>query len=189
MEEPVSAFSITKARMNIDTVNEDGARKVKLYMEELQENEWVPVKEAEVKIGIKRLGSYLKISEEESYVTDSIGEVIADFAVTNLPAGDEKGNITLVARTEDNETYGNVMAEKIVPWGTYQKATTHFNERSLWATRDKAPIWLLLIAFSLIASVWVVIIYLVFKIIQISKLGKKEEGINVSRKILEEELV
>jgi hypothetical protein len=188
-EEPVSAFSITKARMNLDTINEDGTRKVRLFMEERNNNEWVPVKEAEIKIGIKRLGSYLKINEEESYTTDSVGEVIADFAINNLPAGDEKGNIILVARTEDNENYGNVMAEKIVPWGTFKKTPSHFNERSLWATRDKAPVWLLLMAFSIMASVWMVILYLIFKIFQISRLGKREERFKVFHKIRDEEFV
>ncbi|MEK7199532.1 MAG: hypothetical protein AAB212_06395 [Bacteroidota bacterium] len=46
-----------------------------------------------------------------------------------------------------------------------------FDERTLFATRDKAPLWLLFLAGSIVVSVWSVIIYLVRQIIKIRKIG------------------
>jgi hypothetical protein len=55
----------------------------------------------------------------------------AEFKRDSIP-GDEKGIITLVARAEDNETYGNLAVEKSVPWGKPIIAETNFWRRTLW---------------------------------------------------------
>jgi hypothetical protein len=41
----------------------------------------------------------------------------------------------------------------------------------LWATRDKAPVWLLLMAGFIVASVWGTIVFLLVQIGKIRKLG------------------
>jgi len=172
-EETTTELEITKAKIVLDTVNEEGARKVMAQVLALENGEWIPAKDVEVKIGVRRLGGDMKIGEEESYTTDSLGQLTGEFKIDSLPAEDKKGNIVLVAKTEDNERFGNLSQEKTVPWGAYFERQTNFNQRSLWATRDKAPIWLLLMACSIIAAVWGVIIYLVFQLFKIKKLGKR----------------
>ena len=102
-----------------------------------------------------------------------------EFALDSLPASDRNGNIMLVAKIEDNDQYGNLSVEKTVPWGVFHRNENRMDRRSLWATGDKAPVWLLLMAFSIIAGVWGVIVYLVIKIIQIRKIGIRE---NVSKR-------
>jgi len=172
-EETTTELEITKAKIVLDTINEEGARKVMAQVLALENGEWIPAKDVEVKIGVRRLGGDMKIGEEESYTTDSLGQLTGEFKIDSLPAEDKKGNIVLVAKTEDNERFGNLSQEKTVPWGAYFERQTNFNQRSLWATRDKAPIWLLLMACSIIAAVWGVIIYLVFQLFKIKKLGKR----------------
>jgi hypothetical protein len=49
-----------------------------------------------------------------------------------------------------------------------------FGQRSLWAARGKAPIWLMVMAYSIIAGVWTVIFYLVFRLVRIKQLGKQD---------------
>jgi hypothetical protein len=175
-DETTTELEITKARIVIDTVNEDGARSVQAKVESFENGEWVPAKDVEVKIGAKRYGGFLKVSDEESATTDSTGFATAEFKLADLPADDAKKNITLVARTEDNDSYGNLSIEKTVPWGVVVQHTSNFDQRSLWATRHKAPIWLLFMAFSIIAAVWGVIFYLVYQITRISKLGKEYDA-------------
>ena len=86
--------------------------------------------------------------------------------------GDSHGNLILVAKTENNETYGNIYAEKNVNWGVAPKIENILDKRSLWATRFKTPFWLLGLAYSIIGAVWGTLIYLIFQLIKIRKLGK-----------------
>ena len=111
--------------------------------------------------------------KEEGYTTDSLGQINAEFKVDSLPAVDAKGNIIIVAKTEDNELFGNVSMEKTIPWGKYYTTESNFGKRSLWATRDRTPLWLLFMAYSIIAIVWGVIIYLIVQIIKIKNLSKE----------------
>jgi len=171
-EETSTELEITKAKIVLDTVTEEGIRKVTAQVLGLENGEWTPVKDLEVKIGVRRLGGDIKIGEEENYTTDSLGQLTAEFKIDSLPADDKKGNIVLIAKTEDNDRFGNLFQEKTVPWGAYFERQTNFNQRSLWATRDKTPIWLLLMAYSIVAAVWGVILYLIFGLVKIKNLGK-----------------
>lgn len=179
-DETTTELEIARARIVIDTVNEDGLRSVTAKVEALQNGEWMPAKDVEVKLGTKRLGGLLKINDDESATTDSTGFATGEFKLAELPADDAKKNITLLARTEDNELYGNLSIEKTVPWGVVFAHPSTFGNRSLWATRHKAPLWLVAMAYSIIIAVWSVILYLVIQIVKISRLGKKEDGIQNS---------
>ncbi len=170
-DETKTELSITKAKITIDTLSDGEARNITVTVTELKNEEWLPAKNVELRIGVMRLSSILAAGDEETYTTDSTGQVVAEFKKDSLP-GDEKGNIILVAKTEDNEMYGNLTVEKSVPWGVNVKHENNFNKRSLFATRDKTPLWLLFIAYSIIAGVWGVLIYLAIQILKIRKLGK-----------------
>ena len=174
-EETTTELEITKAKIVIDTLNENGVKMVTAQVQSYTNNEWIPAKDVEVKLGVRRMsGSNLKMGEDETYTTDSLGEVKEELKVDSLPADNKKGDITLVAWVEDNEQFGNLSIEKAVPWGKYYTQESKFGQRSLWATRDKVPLWLLFMAFSIIAAVWGVIIYLIYLLIRIKKIGDLE---------------
>lgn len=163
--------SYTKARIAIDTAaGTDGGRAIVARITARQGNEWVPAKEVETKIIIKRSVGDLSVGDKETYSTDSSGTATADFTKTGMP-GDAEGNIVVVAKTEDNDQYGNISIEKKVKWGAPFVPLNTFDKRTLFATRDKAPLWLLLLAGSIVVSVWSVIIYLIRQILRIRKLG------------------
>jgi hypothetical protein len=174
--ETTTELPVAKARISIDTLNAEGARTVTAKVEALQNGEWIPAKDVEMKIGVRRLGGQLKIGEDETYTTDSTGQVSGEYKLDSLPADDAKGSLVLVARVEDNENFGNLSVEKTVPWGVQYKRVSHFGERSLYATRSHTPLWLLFMATGIILAVWGVIIFLVFQIIKIKKLGKSEDS-------------
>jgi hypothetical protein len=185
-EETITESEITKAKILIDTSNIDSIRMVNVRVMRSENDNWVPVKDVDVKIGVRRLGGDLKIGDEETYTTDSLGEVSAEFKLDSLP-GDMKGNLILTAKVEDNDQLGSLSIDKTVPWGKIYKSIGAsdfgFGDRSLWAARGKAPIWLMMMAYSIIAGVWGVILYLIFQMIKIRKLGKKEiqisEAVNI----------
>lgn len=177
-EETTTEAEITKAKILIDTSNNDGTRTVNVQVLKFESDNWTPVKDVDVKIGVKRLGGELKIGDEETYSTDSLGQVAGEFKRDSLP-GDVKGDLTLIAKVEDNDQLGSLSVEKTVPWGIYVKPVTNFGQRALWAARGKAPIWLMFMAYSIIVAVWGVIFYLILRIIKISWLGKEQEKTKV----------
>jgi len=164
--------SITKSKLTIDTLSDGDAKTINVKVESFNGTSWSPVPGVEIKVGVSRLsGAILPAGEEASYTTDSTGKVNAVLKKTALP-GDEKGNIILAAKVEDNEQLGNLTAEKTVPWGIAVKADNNFfNQRTLWSTRFRTPLWLLFMAYSIVIGVWGTIIYLVFQIIKLKKMG------------------
>ncbi len=163
---------ISIARLSLDTITDGDTKTVKVKFEEHKDGKWVPIKDIEVKLGIKRLGSVLASGEGESVTTDSSGTASAEFTRSTLP-GDKNGNLTLIAKVEDNDSYGNLQTEKIVHWGKPLMYESIFDKRSLWATGTKVPIWLLLVAGLIIFSVWGTLIYLVSMFLKTRKLGLK----------------
>lgn len=170
--ESVTAESdITKTKISIDTTWADGVRSVVVNIKAKKGKDWVSAGEVETKVIIKRSVGNLSVGDDENYTTDSSGTVTAEFKKTAIP-GDEKGNLTLVAKTDENEKYGSITVEKTLPWGLpFISNDDHYNRRTLYATRDKAPVWLILLAGSIFVSVWSVLVYLVFQIIKIRKAG------------------
>jgi len=173
-EAQTAEITVKKAILVIDTVSEDGVRSVTAQLKEKVGQEWVAVKDIEMKLGIKRALGNLSVGEDETYTADTTGLAIAEFKHDSMP-GDAKGNIFLVARVDDNDTYGNLVVEKTVPWGKAHQAESHFWHRSLWSTGGRAPVWLLTIALGIIIGVWGTIFYLIRQMFRIRKLGHEYE--------------
>jgi hypothetical protein len=173
-DETNTELSIAKARITVDTADD---KNVTATFSEFKGGNWTPVKGVEMKLGIKRLGGDLMIGEEQSYTTDSLGRVKGEFKKAGLP-GDKAGNIILVAKVEDNDQYGSLRIEKSVPWGAKFVAEKDFFHRALWASRFHSPVWLVFIAYSIVIAVWGTLIYLVFLLIKIKKLGQEEKSLN-----------
>ncbi len=175
-EEIISDYTINKAKISIDTTTADSIHSITATVQHLVEGNWVPAADVEMKLGIKRLGGVLPAGDEETYTTDSSGMVTAELKKLNMP-GDNKGSYTLVAQVEDNDLFGNLLAEKTVPWGmTVQADNSFFDQRTLWSTRRHAPFWLLFMAYGIIIGVWSTMIYLIFQIVKIKKAGLKESA-------------
>jgi hypothetical protein len=162
--------TVKKSILVLDTANLDGTRTVSAQLKEKKGNEWVAVKDIEMKLGIKRLYANLSVGDAATYTSDSSGVASTEFKRDSMP-GDDKGNLVLMARVDDNETYGNLFVEKTVPWGLPVQPNTNFWHRTLWSTGDRAPVWLLFIALSIIIGVWGTIIYLVRRMLTVKRLG------------------
>ena len=161
-------LTVGKAKIVMDVTAD---KKITATVFEMKDTAWTPVKGVDVKIGVRREGADLPVNETPTFTTDSTGQASADFKRDSIP-GDAKGNIILVAKVEDNDQFGNLSIEKSVPWGSKFTWVSTFDQRSLFATRDKAPIWLELIAYSIMFAVWGILVYLVMNILKIKKLAK-----------------
>lgn len=165
--------SFSKAKIFIHTSVDDGVKNIEVTVKEKKGTDWVPVPDVDTKVIIKRSVGNLSVGDAETYTTDSTGTAIAEFKKTSIP-GDAQGNIVIVAKTEDNDKYGNISTEEKLKWGVPLVTQNNFDQRTLFATRSKAPIWLMLLATSIIITVWSVIIYLVTQIIKIKKAGNSK---------------
>ena len=170
-DEVAAELEIIKAKISIDTAVDGETKNIIVQVSKFENNEWIGAADAEMKVGIQRLGGILPAGDEETYTTDSSGTITIQLVKDSLP-GDDNGNIVLVAKVEDNDLYGNLLIAKMVPWGV---ATTpdknFFDQRKLWATNFKTPLWLLFMAYSIVIGVWGIIIYLVLQIIKIKRIG------------------
>jgi hypothetical protein len=172
-DETSNELAVAKARITIDTAAD---KNVVATFSEFKNGAWMPVKGIEIKLGIKRLGGDLQVGDEQSYTTDSLGNVKGEFKKAGIP-GDQAGNIILVARVDDNDQYGNLRIERSVPWGAKFVPNNEFFHRALWASRFHSPFWLVFMAYFIIAAVWGTLVYLVALLIKIKKLGRQEEAL------------
>ena len=172
-EEVQSDYSITKARIEIDTSTVDSIKNITVKVLKDENGKLIAVPDVEMKVGIKRLGGILSGGDEETYTTDSSGLVTLPFTKINMP-GDKFGNIVLTAKIEDNEFLGNIIIEKKAAWGVPTIVSDDFfKRRELWSTRFRSPYWLLFMAYAIVIGVYGTLIYLVFQMVKIIKLGKQ----------------
>jgi len=160
-------LAITKAKLQIDTVE---GKIVNAKLVALIDTLWTAIADVEMQLGIKRLDGNLSVNETPTFTTDSSGGTTAEFKRDSLP-GDTKGNLVLVASVVDNELYGNLTAELTVPWGSKFLHISNFDHRTLFARRGHSPVWLELLAYSIVVAVWGIIIFLVLQIRKIKQLG------------------
>ena len=122
------------------------------------------IKGTVVGIFVRRSFSALKIGEG---TTDENGEATVEIP-NNLP-GDANGNITLLAKLDENETFGNLEASVIQKWGVPVSDKLEDQPRALWSSHP--PLWMLITFFILMGIVWGHYIVIV---VQLFRLRKEE---------------
>ena len=153
-------ITVKRARIEVTPVKEDSLLTMQVKLIDVGTGTETPVPETAVGIYVKRLIHPLKVGEG---TTDENGEVTIE-SPPNLP-GDAKGNLTFYAKLEENDTYGNLEASVIQPWGT--PVSDQFQEvpRALWSSHP--PIWMVITFAVLMITVWghyIVIIYELFRL-------------------------
>jgi len=123
-----------------------------------------PVEEAEVIISIQGMLSKMKL--EEGTIEDGVFEY--EFP-TDIP-GNNEGNITVFSIVEDNDDFGNIIQQKSVNWGVFNKHLEKEGNK-LWS--ESAPIWMYIVLTILLLGVWANYAYTISFLYKIKKEGKK----------------
>lgn len=134
----------------------------------------LPVKEKEVHLYVKGLYSLLEIGKPVT--TDENGVAAFKFP-TNLPSSNN-GMLSLIAKIEKDETYGTVETQTDVNWGAAIKDESVWGDRSLSASREKAPMFLVVASTLIIFFIWGTIVYVVFQLLRIKKSAKVSNKLN-----------
>ncbi len=127
----------------------------------------ISVKEIEVHFYVQSMYALLPIGD--AVATDSAGEALAEFPM-DLP-GDKNDNYVAVVKIEEDDTYGTVESKGNVKWGVSVKENENevWGSRSLSASREKAPMYLIVVSNLIIGVIWGTIFYVIFQIFRIKK--------------------
>ena len=158
--------------LELQTKEADSAKIIRVFVFAKGEKAKKPLKGIEVNFFVKRMIGLLPLSEE-SVVTDSAGMAEIEYTIKGLPGSDSLGTLIVGAKLSDADTYGNIMSMKETQWGK-KTFFQNVSVRALWAPADRVPVWLLFLACAIIFSVWGTIIYILFQVFKILKLGKQE---------------
>lgn len=167
MDAAEEELTIQRARLEITPVKEDSVLSVQVKLIDLATGTEKPLPEIALGIFVKRLFNPLKIGEG---TTDENGEISVEIP-NNLP-GDAKGNITLMAKLDENETYGNLEAAVVQKWGVPVSDKIEEQPRALWSSHP--PIWMMLTFIILMVTVWGHYLVIVIQLIRL----RKEEPVN-----------
>lgn len=160
MEAAEGELTIKRARLEITPVKEDSLLTIQAKLVDLATGTETPVPEATIGIFVKRMFYPLKVGEG---ATDENGEVAVEVP-NNLP-GDAQGNLTLIGRLDENETYGNLEASVVQKWGVAVSNKSQELPRALWSSHP--PLWMLITFIILMTAVWghyAIIIYELFRL-------------------------
>ena len=142
----------------------------------VSEKSIVPVKNAGVRLFVKRTFGFLPLDEEKT--TDSQG--IATFKLSIGLPGDTTGNIRLSAGFVDEDLFGAVNKDTILQAGLVTIPESLIKNRAMWNTVRKAPGWVILTYGLGVLGVWGFIFYVLLKLRDIFILGqylKKNDSI------------
>jgi hypothetical protein len=145
--------------------------------------ELYPVENAKVNFYVPRLFS------DQLIGNSNFSDGMCSIEFPSDIAGDTIGNISIIARIEDHDYYGNVERQlRNFRWGTTEPIEDDKSlmtieisipTRALWHTN--APMWMIVTLIVLLIGVWSHYMYVIFQLIKLSRLGRKkinsQEGI------------
>lgn len=127
-----------------------------------------PMAGLEVKLFARRYFGNLVIDKPSD--TDAEGKVRFTFP-NNLP-GDATGNLSLIAQLSNEELFGLVKTESQMAIGVPTNRPPLNEQRALWNVVQKTPIWLLITYLASVLVVWGFIVYVMFQLRAIFKMGE-----------------
>ena len=167
IEAGTSEISIKDVKLEM-TLEGDSIKTVSLRALVNENGKDKPVSGEVVKVYVPRMFSMLPIGE---VTLDDTGTGSLEFP-SDLP-GDSTGYLTIIAKFEENPTFGNVEKQSLMKWGKptdYSYPSTH---RALWT--KTAPRWMIYTLSVLLAGVWGHYLFAIISLIRIRLDAKKKE--------------
>ena len=157
------SVSFKNAAIKAELVRKDSINYIKATLSDTGADSLLA--EQSLLIKVQRLFSPLKIGEEFNF-TDENGTIFVPVE-DGIPG--LNGNLNIEVVLEDSDDYGTVKAIIKAPIGKPIVEESTFDERTLWASRSKTPIFILLFSGALIFGTWGIIIYLITNLFKIIK--------------------
>ena len=126
-----------------------------------------PVSGEAVKIYVPRMFSLLPISELS---LNESGTATVEFP-SDLP-GNKDGNLTIIAKFEESQTFGNVEKRETLKWGLATDYSVPTSHRALWT--KTAPKWMIYTLTILLSGVWGHYLFAIISLIRIKMEAKRK---------------
>ena len=142
-----SEIAVKDLKLEMTLSLADSIKNITLKAHSPLNGEEIPVSDEVIMVYVSRMFSLLPVGEA---TLDETGTSTIEFP-SDIP-GDENGNITIIAKLEENPTYGNIEKSVTEKWGiptSYSVPTTH---RALWTKTP--PMWMIITLSILLAGVW-----------------------------------
>lgn len=131
-----------------------------------------PIANTPVLVQVKRIFRALPIGEE--YLkSDENGTILVPIP-NDLPG--VNGVLNIEVLLEDSDDYATVISRQEVPAGITVVDESDFDDRTMWSTRSKTPLFLLIFPNLIILGMWGYILYLVFNLFKIYNSQKHENN-------------
>jgi hypothetical protein len=128
----------------------------------------VPVKNAGLKLFVKRTFGMLPVDEDK--ITDQNGT--AFYKIPKGLPGDTAGNVHLNVRFTDEDQFGAVSKDTILQAGVITIPESLVKNRAMWNSVRKAPVWIILTYSFGVLAVWGFIFYVLLKLRDIFIIGE-----------------
>lgn len=168
IESSTTGLSVKDAELEMSLSVVDSIKTITLNAMTFQKEQKIPLSGEVVMIYVPRMFSLLPVAEA---TLDENGAASVEFP-SDLP-GDKEGNLRIIARIEENPTYGNIEKSIICNWGIptlYSVPTTH---RALWTKTP--PMWMIITLSILLSGVWGHYLFAVISLILIKIDAKRHK--------------
>ena len=162
MEAAEAEVTIKRARLVVTPVKGDSLLTLQVKLVDIATGTETPVPETVLGIFVNRLFYPLKVGEG---TTDENGEATIEIP-NNLP-GDKAGNITLLAKLDESELYGNLETSVTQKWGVPVSELIKEQPRELWSAHP--PIWMIVTFIILMTVVWGHYFVIIYELIRLRK--------------------
>lgn len=159
-------WSEIKIGLGVDPEN----KSLKAIVTGLEGEEWTPVPNTEVRLSAKRYFGSLTLDVPK--LSDSEGTVV--FQLPGDLPGDKEGFVDLRAQLTDIELFGEISTDYKYNFGVHTDEPSLTENRAMWNTARKAPVWLLIAYPGVVLAVWTLIFFVLFQIRKIYNQGEEE---------------
>jgi hypothetical protein len=155
-----SEISVKDMKLVMTLTEVDSIKTIKLNAVSEEEGKEKPVTGETVTVYVPRMFSLLPIGE---LTLDDAGTASIEFP-PDLP-GDKEGNVVVIAKIEENATFGNVEKRETIKWGLPTDYSVPVTHRALWT--KIAPRWMIYTLSILLAGVWGHYLFAIISLIRI----------------------
>ncbi len=169
IEAGTSEISISDVLLGMDLKEVDTIKTIFLTAMKISKGIESPASGETVIVYVPRMFSLLSLGE---VTLDDSGSGSLQFP-TDLP-GDKEGNVTIIARFDDNPTFGNVEKRESIKWAIPSDYFVPSSHRALWT--KGAPKWMIYTLSVLLTGVWAHYLFAIISLIRIKMEAGKAEG-------------
>jgi hypothetical protein len=167
IEAGTSELTVKDVRLEMALSEADSIKTISINAFIKENGKDKPVSGEVVKIYVPRMFSLLPIGE---VTLDEKGAGSLEFP-SDLP-GNKEGNLTVIAKFEENQTFGNVEKQSEIKWGIPTEYSGPVSHRALWTKTP--PRWMIITLSILLAGVWGHYLFAIISLIRIRIDAKKQ---------------